>query len=664
MPINSTRSGPSILRVLLYVIASFLALVVTVLFGGFFVLRGNLVGNAAYKDALAIATSSAQLQELLGEPIRDGWTAFGEFRPAYGAEFAEWTTPLKGPKGHGRLHAVANMVGASTRLCRLLYVSEDGKTQLDITPTPKRDPFAFTEGKQKLFLVPLGVGQSESLAWAPAYYKAKFGLEAVVLPPIPLEESLRNGRRHQLIAEKLIAYMYSTLPEQANDTSAVLIGVTPEDMYIQSFNWRYAINYREDGHLAVVSTARLQPFLFFQRWNRALAGSRLQKMITKNVYLLCFDMPMSADYTSAVSGGVMSPEEVDSMSDQVIGAEGRWNSLLSGGDPGVRMVFTPGKPVEWTMEGRKPPVDAGSDRFTADLKFGLLVHRKTDFHFGGEFPLEFDRVYRNQDATSRAFGVGATNSLDNFIAGKWGSFLQLNFEYGGYVQFNRDTSPESGGKEVYRAGVLQGNSFSRARTIVDGYGLRVETMDGWKYSFPYNPKAVGEKTAALTGYSDPQGQKFDMKRNDSGDLLSVTTPSGEWLRFENDDGHHIRRIEASNGRVVSYDYDQGGRLSHVKDSEGNSEGYLYDEKNQMRAVLDGSGNAVMTIRYSPEGWVTGQTLADGREFQYVYVRNGKGEVTQNQLRDPRGYVTVFDYLGQEYKQSLPHRLTESAASAQ
>ena len=48
--------------------------------------------------------------------------------------------------------------------------------------------------------------------------------------------------------------MKSALPEEANDASAILIGVTPEDMYIQSYDWRYAINWREEGHLAVVST--------------------------------------------------------------------------------------------------------------------------------------------------------------------------------------------------------------------------------------------------------------------------------------------------------------------------------------------------------------------------------------------------------------------------
>jgi YD repeat-containing protein len=626
-------------------------------FAAFFILRAPLVGSPVYKEAIEIAKSSTELQSLVGQPIQDGWASFGEIRAVYGSEFAEWTTPLKGPKGRGRLHVVANRIGSTWQQSRLLYVPEDGRTKVDITPVPKRDALVFAEGNKKVYLVPLGTRQAESLDWAPAYYKAKFGLEAEVLSPVPIGDSAWNTRRHQVIAEKLIAGMKNALPEQANDTSAIVIGVTSEDMYIQTYDWRYAINYREDGHLAVVSTARLQPFPFYQQWNKALAGSRLQKMLNKNVYVLSFYAPLSSDYTSAVSGGVMSPDEVDYMSDQLIGAEGSWNSFLSGGDPIVSMIVATGKPVQWTMEGRKPPADFRSELFTADLKFGLFYQRKTDFRFGGEFPLEFDRVYHNQDDQSHSFGMGATHSLDTYIAGKWGAFQQLTFEYGGYVQFDLDTSPESRGKEVYRAGVLNGSPYSRAKIEFEGYGLRVETMDGWRYSFPYHPKAPGIKSTALTGYGDPQGNKFEMVRNDAGDLLSITTPAHQWLHFGYDNEHRIHRIEASDGRVVNYDYDADGRLSRVRDSEGNSEGYLYDEKNQMRAVLDGSGNTLMTIAYSPEGWVTGQSLKDGREFQYGYLRNAKGELKQNQFIDPQGSVTVFNYSGGVYRQSLPSHPT-------
>ena len=98
LPIYGARTGPSVIRVFLFVIASVSALFAALLLAAFFILRANLVGNPAYKEALGIAQSSAELQDLVGQPMQDGWTAFGEIRRAYGSEFAEWTTSLKGPK--------------------------------------------------------------------------------------------------------------------------------------------------------------------------------------------------------------------------------------------------------------------------------------------------------------------------------------------------------------------------------------------------------------------------------------------------------------------------------------------------------------------------------------------------------------------------------------
>ena len=77
----------------------------------------------------------------------------------------------------------------------------------------------------------------------------------------------------------------------------------------------------------------------------------------------------------------------------------------------------------------------------------------------------------------------------------------------------------------------------------------------------------------LTGFIDPKRHKFDMVRNDSGDLLSMATPAGKRLHFEYDDGHRIRSIRDSLGHAVRYEYDAGGGLVHVRDSDGQSESY-------------------------------------------------------------------------------------------
>lgn len=104
----------------------------------------------------------------------------------------------------------------------------------------------------------------------------------------------------------------------------------------------------------------------------------------------------------------------------------------------------------------------------------------------------------------------------------------------------------------------------------------------------------------LTGFQDPQGHRFEMRRNDAGDLLDLTTPTGKWLKFVSDPQHRITQVTDSDGRTLSYEYDAGGRLARVSDPLGSGESYRYDEKNELTAVLDVSGRPVLTNIFSPD----------------------------------------------------------------
>ena len=629
-------------------------------------IRAPIAATPVYREAIEIARSSPEVQNLLGEPIQEGWLAFGEVRRIYGSDLAEWTATLKGQKGRGRLCGVANRIWSSWQYSRLLFISSEGSKTLDITPPPERDKLLAAESKKKVFLVPLGTAKGENLAWASPYYRAKLGLNVEVLPPVPLDASAWNASRHQLIAENLIGLMKRALPEKLNDQLTVVIGVTSQDMYIGSYDWRYAINYREDGRFGVVSTARLRPLLFFQKWNQALAISRLEKMLNKNMYLLCFAVPLSSDYTSAVSGGVMSPAEVDYMSDQIIGAEGRWDSLWNSVVPTISMVLAPGQPVVWNMDwNSKPPADVSSEYFAANLWAGLLIQRKTDFYLGGEFPLQFVRAYASTDVgSSHEFGAGTNNSLDISVAGVPGKYLELTLENGVRTHFDRDTRSDLAGKQAYRGRADYFSPFSQAKIFMHGFDSDLETTEGWHYFFPYRQTAKSDnKLTVLTGYSDPRGHRFEMERNKDGDLLSITTPDRKWLHFEHDEQHRFRRIEDSGGRVLNYDYDVGGRLIRVSDSGGSSEVYRYDDKGQMREVMDSDKHVLMSISYSADDRITSQTLKDGRSFQYEYRRDAAGKVVRIRSTDPRGYTTVFNYAGLKYTQSLPSRNLDEKTKA-
>jgi hypothetical protein len=136
-------------------------------------------------------------------------------------------------------------------------------------------------------------------------------------------------------------------------------------------------------------------------------------MLTKNIAMLYFDLPMSSDYTSMLSGGVLSGTEVDFMTGSIIGAEGKWDPFFDGGVPQMAIYNEPGKGTMWHM-GYSTEVlpDTSAQVFGAYLESGIFMQRQNDFYFDGEYPLRFTRAYQTQDERSRSFGIGAQHSLN------------------------------------------------------------------------------------------------------------------------------------------------------------------------------------------------------------------------------------------------------------
>jgi len=50
-------------------------------------------------------------------------------------------------------------------------------------------------------------------------------------------------------------------------------------------------------------------------------------LLSKNIVILYFDLPLSIDYTSLLSGGLFSGSEIDRMGGELIGGEGRGDPL-------------------------------------------------------------------------------------------------------------------------------------------------------------------------------------------------------------------------------------------------------------------------------------------------------------------------------------------------
>ena len=611
----------------------------------------RLTGTPMYRDSLEVASSSPEVRRVLGDNIKAKWPPLGFDSSSYSSEFAEWSAKLEGPLGSGHLYAVANRVYGWWEYSRLVFVSDDGKTKVDLDKNLRHIPLPDVPA-QKVYLIPLGLSTGETLDWAPAYYKEKFGIDVTVLQPLSWNASLEDSARRQLDAAHAISYLAQSHPEIASDPYSILIGVTSKDMYTPYYNWQYLTNWRDEGRFAIVSTHRLHPVSWLAKWNPEWFNSRIQKLLTKNIALLYFNLPLSRDPSSLLSSGILTGFDLDQMGGQIIGVNRSWTSAINAGSPGLVVYDEPGKPVLWRREYLDRQIqETAAQTFNTDLSDGLFIQRKVDFSLDEAYPFQFIRAYTTHDDRSRGFGIGAEHSLNLILTGQMGFAVDLSFEDGAKIHFAH-AKPQPGRGDMYIEPGDSNTPDTRAQATFDGRVWTVVTRDRWTYFFPYQPKWLPQYTTVLTSFKDPSGALYKMERDEFGVLTSITTPTGKWLRFENDKQHRVRRIDSSTGRFVRYEYDSGGRLARVSDSDGRVDGYAYDEKSQMIAAAHGDGPPVLTMRYTNDGYVNSQTLANGRKFEITYFRGDRNVTTEAFVVDPRGLQTLFDLGPRGYTQSL------------
>ena len=616
----------------------------------------QLVHSDAYQQALNLALSSKQVQAALGDGIRANRPAYGYLIPSVDAEFAQWSVSLTGNRSRGHLYAVANRTSGDWEYSRLVFESSSHDVRIDLTPVrqlalPKMPP-------KNVYLVPVGFDQSQSLSWAPAYYKSKLGIEVTVLPSVPLDPALIDRKRNQLNGDKCIAMVQRMNPELARDPSAVLVAVTSSDMYIPSLDWSYAENLRSEGRFVVISSARLHPPLLLGWLNPEWLNSRLQKLLTKNIMMLYFDLPMSSDSSSILSGGVLSGPQIDQMGGDLIGTEGQWEPFYESGGPVVTLYESPGKRPFWRLQQSQSTLsDTHQQVFSAVLSIGLLVQRKTDFFFEDEPSLLFSRVYRNADDRSRAFGIGGSHAFDIFLGGQMGVAVDLINEEGSRVHYVHETDNHGQPGDRYRETWGGGGRFAGTEAVFMSGTWEIKTNDGWTYFFPYRPQALPQYVTVLTSFIDPEQHKYEMERDSSGALLSVSSPSGKWLRFENDAAHRIRSIHASSGRTVTYEYDDTGHLIQAKCSDGEVDSYTFDDRGRMLTAFHGNAAPVMTNEYSSDNYIKAQTMSDGEKISYSYFRVGDS-IRENQITDPNGLETYIQYEDGGYLRWLPRRVPQ------
>ena len=122
----------------------------------------------------------------------------------------------------------------------------------------------------------------------------------------------------RMSADRLIQavrFRYRTLVKNPRTR---VIAVTPYDMDTEAMRdqWRFTFSLRSsDQRMAVVSYARMDPAKLDGRPDEGLLRTRLRKMVTKNIGIICFGLPLSDDPRSVLFGSVLGVEELDRMTE-------------------------------------------------------------------------------------------------------------------------------------------------------------------------------------------------------------------------------------------------------------------------------------------------------------------------------------------------------------
>jgi ABC-type nitrate/sulfonate/bicarbonate transport system substrate-binding protein len=126
-----------------------------------------------------------------------------------------------------------------------------------------------------------------------------------------------------------------------------------------------------------------------------------------------------------------------------------------------------------------PPPNGKKGGDPVDLYTGLFVLQKTDLALSDVMPLALTRTYRQADARSRAFGIGATHPYDMFLVGDTFpyTYIDLTLEDGGRVHYNRVSPGTSYSDAVYQH-VSTPTDWYQSSIAWNGIGWTLTKKDG------------------------------------------------------------------------------------------------------------------------------------------------------------------------------------------
>lgn len=166
----------------------------------------------------------------------------------------------------------------------------------------------------RVCFVPLGKVDTDMARGLVAYYFDTYGLEVQLLTPLAVPSELVDPVRQQVDGETAVAYIEAQFPADAADEDAILIGLTPIDIYDSSSHFRYLLGWKLQGR-GVISSFRMDPLTYSEPADPEVKSSRTRKMLTKYIGLFYYGLPPSDDPASPMYDSIGGPDDLDAMSE-------------------------------------------------------------------------------------------------------------------------------------------------------------------------------------------------------------------------------------------------------------------------------------------------------------------------------------------------------------
>jgi len=169
--------------------------------------------------------------------------------------------------------------------------------------------------ERRVCIVPVGMIDVSVVQHLIEHLNSNYGLQVQVLTPLEVPEDIVNDMRGQIDANALTDFMGTRFPAVFSDPNAVMIGLTPLDLYDATSHFRYLFGLKGDAAYpkAVLSTVRMNPTFYSEPPDQNLYQERVTKLLSKYIGLLYYDLPSSDDPASLMFNNILGPDDLDRM---------------------------------------------------------------------------------------------------------------------------------------------------------------------------------------------------------------------------------------------------------------------------------------------------------------------------------------------------------------